>query len=78
MAKFYGTIQGARGPATRLGHKSIKAAVQSFDGSIITELTYAEDKLMVRVSTDSGSSAYGSTIFWGTFEEFVNKLKEEK
>ena len=74
MAKFYGTIQGARGPATRLGHKSIKAAAQSYDGSVITELSYDEDKLMVRVSTSKDSTTYGSTIFYGTFDEFVNKL----
>lgn len=76
MSKFYGQVFGGRGAATRCGHSGITTSAQSFAGSIITELSYAEDdKLMVRVSTDEGSSACGSTIFYGTFDEFVNKLK---
>ena len=75
MSKFYGQVQSSKTAATRTGHHSIKASVQSYSGSVITELTYEEDKLMVRVSTDSGSSAHGSTIFYGTFEEFEKKLK---
>lgn len=76
MSKFYGTLEGAgKTAATRRGFTSIKASAQSWDGSVQTELTYEEDTLMVRVSTDKGSSSYGSTIFYGTFEEFVNKLK---
>ena len=77
MSKFYGSIQGNRGAATRGGSSAsgIKSSCQSYDGSVITELTYEEEKLMVRISTDSGSSSYGSTIFYGTFDEFVNKLK---
>jgi hypothetical protein len=75
MSKFYGSVQGNRGAATRGGYNRIKTSAQSYDGSVITELTYEENTLMVRVSTDKGSSPYGSTIFYGTFEEFVNKLK---
>jgi hypothetical protein len=75
MSKFYGSVQGNRGAATRGGYNIIKTSAQSYDGSVITELTYEEDILMVRVSTDEGSSSYGSTIFYGTFDEFVNKLK---
>ncbi len=77
MSKFYGSIQGNRGAATRGGSlaSGIKGSVQSYDGSVITELTYKEDTLMVRVLTSERSSSYGSTIFYGTFDEFVNKLK---
>ena len=77
MATFYGSIKGGRGEATRCGTKNsgIKASVQSWNGSVISELSYDEDKLMVRVSTSTGSSSLGTQIFYGTFEEFVNKLK---
>ena len=77
MATFYGSIKGGRGEATRCGTKNsgIKASVQSWNGSVISELSYAEDRLMVRVSTSTGSSSLGTQIFYGTFEEFVNKLK---
>lgn len=77
MATFYGSIKGGRGEATRCGTKNsgIKASVQSWNGSVISELSYDEDKLMVRVSTSTGSSSLGTQIFYGTFDEFVNKLK---
>ena len=74
MSKFYGSVQGNRGAATRGGYDRITSSAQSWNGSVITELTYDDDKLMVRIGTDSGSSSYGSTIFYGTFDEFVAKL----
>ena len=75
MSKFYGQVFGGKGTATRCGHRFIKTSAQSYGGSVQTELSYEGDELMVRVSTDSGSSSYGSTIFYGTFDEFVSKLK---
>jgi hypothetical protein len=36
-----------------------------------------EEKLMVEVCVSDCSSSYGSRIFYGTFEEFVNKLERE-
>ena len=77
MAKFYGTIQGNRGAATRMGHSLIKSSVQSYDGSVITYLSYDEDKLMVEVCVSDESSSYGKRIFYGTFEEFKTKLERE-
>ena len=76
MAKFYGSIQGNRGEATRLGHSSIKSSVQSYDGSVQTELTYSEcGELMLRVTiAENESSSYGKTVFYGSFKEFVNKF----
>ena len=75
MSKFYGRIKGNRGEATRCGYDHIAASVQSYNGSITTELTYKDDKLMVNVSTSTGSSSYGSTIFYGTFDEYIARLK---
>lgn len=75
MSKFYGSVQGNRGAATRGGSSSIKTSAQSYDGSVITYLSYEEDKLMVEVCVSDCSSSYGSRIFYGTFEEFVHKLK---
>ena len=77
MAKFYGSIQGNRGEATRMGHSSIKSSVQSYDGSVITYLSYEGDKLMVEVCTSDESSSYGRRIFYGTFDEFISKLERE-
>ena len=76
MAKFYGQVNGGRGTATRVGHQGIRTAAQSYDGSVITELTYNDEgKLMVDICTDDCSTSYGRRIFYGTYEEFVAKLK---
>lgn len=77
MSKFYGTIQGNRGAATRGGHSKITASAQSYSGSVTTELTYENDVLMVRILADKdGSSTYGRTIFYGTFDEYIEKLSK--
>ena len=75
MAKLYGSIQGNRGAATRMGHSSIKSSVQSYDGSVITYMSYDDEKLMVEICVTDESSAYGRRIFYGTFEEYIAKLQ---
>lgn len=42
MAHFYGQLQGARGQASRLGHKSsgITAKAASYAGAIVVSLSY--------------------------------------
>jgi hypothetical protein len=77
MAKLYGSIQGNRGAATRMGHSLIKSSVQSYDGSVINYMSDDDDKLMVEVCVSKESSSYGRRIFYGTFEEFINKLERE-
>lgn len=44
MAHFYGVLQGARGEASRLGHKSsgLRATAASWQGAVRTEL-YEKD-----------------------------------
>ena len=75
MARFYGQVVGDRSAATRCGHRRIKAAAQSYDGSVITQLTYKEDgTLMVSIEIAEGSFSYGNTGFYGTMEEFKSKL----
>ena len=75
MARFYGTLQGNRGLATRTGSNKITASAQSYRGSVTTELTYEGDTLMVRVMVDENdSSTSGRTLFYGTFDEYIKKL----
>ena len=78
MSAFYGMVQGNRGSATRGGSRAsgFKASVQSYDGSIVTYLSYNDkDELMVEICVSESSSCYGRQIFYGTFDEYVNKLK---
>lgn len=77
MAKFYGSIQGDKGAATRMGHSSIRSSVQSYNGSLISYMSYVGDKLMLELCVSDGSSATGRTIFYGVFEEFVSKFEKK-
>lgn len=45
MARFYGTIQGARGPASRLGHKNsgLEVTAQSYNGDVCVFLGVTEN-----------------------------------
>ena len=78
MAKFYGQVKGTgRTTATRQGSVGIRSSVQSYDGSIITELWYYPDKtLNVRVEVAEDSKFSGKTIFDGRFDEFVRRLSD--
>lgn len=77
MSAFYGTVVGsANTVGTRRGHKDIKVAAQSWNGSVITRLYYNDDELMVDLQIAEGSSVYGYTVFNGTFQELKNKLSE--
>lgn len=77
MAKFYGSLQGNKGAVTRMGSSCIKSSVQSWDGSLISCMSYNGDKLMLELSVSKGSASCGKTIFYGTFEEFINKFERE-
>lgn len=76
MAKFYGQVKGyGRTTATRQGHNGIRSSVQSYDGSVIVELSYFPDKtLNVMVEVAKGSGFSGKTVFDGTLDEFVRRL----
>ena len=78
IATFYGMVQGNRGAATRGGSRAsgFKSTAQSYDGSVITYLSYNDkDELMVEIECSDGSAPYGKRIFSGTFEEYINKLQ---
>jgi hypothetical protein len=78
MARYYGTIQGARGPASRLGHASggLSVTAQSFNGDIVVHL-YAPDH---RSSTDyveiiarpHGGGQY-TTLYNGKISDLLGK-----
>lgn len=63
MSKFYSTCYeygSSRSSATRCGHRNIYAAAQSWDGSVITGLSYndAGDLIIqIQVADDSRSGS---------------------
>lgn len=73
MSKFYSTIQGQAGEATRRGSSSsgIRASVQSYDGSLIARLEDVEGQVILSLDTsDDSRSDCADRQFRGTIEEF--------
>ena len=63
MARFYGTIQGARGPASRLGHRNsgLRVTAQSYSGDIVVELSaLGKDEDYVWIG--ARSHGYGDSV----------------
>ena len=73
MARYYGTIQGRRGEASRLGDRSsgIRASVCSWAGRVETSIQANGEGHTVHIRAESHGSSDNPTgpIFTGTFEE---------
>lgn len=79
MSKTYVTAKGSRSALTQRGYKDgVKAAVQSYDGSVCVSNWYDGDELKIRVGTNDGSGCYSdsnSCDFVGTFQDLKRLLK---
>jgi hypothetical protein len=74
MAMFYGTVQGARGEATRLGHSvtGLRTSAQSYDGSIIVNI-YHNKVTCVDICIAIGSAKGGGhTLYSGPIEKLFD------
>lgn len=75
MARFYGTVQGNRGEASRLGHSCIRASVCSWGGRVETSIQSSDrgeekqDLVHIRAEQHGQSRNPTGPIFTGTFEE---------
>ena len=73
MSTFYSLIKGCRGAATRCGSKNsgIRASVQSWQGSIISKLSYDQnEELKIDIGySEQSSSCSDRTIFYGNKKE---------
>lgn len=78
MSTFYGQVSGqAQTVATRRGSRNsgLTVSAQSWDGSVITDLSYNDkDDLIVTIKISDGSSSFGGTYFCGTLDELKEKL----
>lgn len=78
MSKFYGQVEGQSSTCgTRRGNKYIKCSAQSYDGSVITELSYNEnEELVVEIGvSDKSSFSVDKRLFKGTMKELITKLR---
>lgn len=73
MAHFRGIIQGARGEASRLGHKSsgLRVEAASWQGKVVTVLTEKDgvDYAHVYLATHNGSGVSHS-LYYGPVGEY--------
>lgn len=83
MSKLYATIEGNRNPKTCQGFREIKAATQSYHGSVITRLDYHNGydnppRLTIDVALGTSTACGGKTVFSGTMEEFIDLCENYK
>lgn len=82
MATFYGQVFGnGKTSASRGGtyDSGTRTTAQSYKGSVIVEMTLPEDsdgnrELMVEVQVNSNTASRGKSLFYGTLDEFCQKL----
>lgn len=79
MSTFYGQVKGnavSYGTRTGTAKSGIKSTVQSWQGSIITSMYYdAAGQLRVSVEVSQTSNCWGTPIFDGTMEEYIDKFR---
>lgn len=82
MATFYGQVFGSAKTSASGGGtyaSGLRTFAQSYEGSVIVELTLPEDsdgnrELMVEVQVNSNTASRGKSLFYGTLDEFCQKV----
>jgi hypothetical protein len=81
MAHFYGTLQGNRGSASRLGTKAsgLVVTAQSWSGSVTVSL-WQDDQGndCVNVRACPGSAPGGETLFSGTVDKLLKRVNRKR
>lgn len=79
MARFYGTIQGARGEATRLGHASsgLRVTAQSWEGRVYVNLSADgdDDRFHVKIVDYHGKTLKS---FGGKFRDLKGGEQDDE
>lgn len=73
MARFYGTVQGVRGEATRLGHASsgLRVTAQSYSGDVCIRLYANGDIDCVEIQVEGHGCSRGKTIYRGPIRDLL-------
>jgi hypothetical protein len=71
MAQFRGTIQGFRGPASRLGSKDsgLQVTANGWNVGVSLDAMHVDGHDEIRVYLTGGSNGHGSSKLLGTWEE---------
>jgi hypothetical protein len=77
MATFYGTVQGSRGKATRLGHSHLDLTAQSYEGSIVVRLYVEQGVQHASICVSQGSTEHGTyNLFRGPIRTLYEDSKQ--
>ncbi len=74
MARYYGTIQGARGPTSRLGSKKsgLHVSAQSFNGDILVSFYQGDDDTdMVHISARQHGGGRAVDMYCGRVDNLL-------
>lgn len=75
MARFYGSVQGNRGQATRLGHTTLDVSAQSYNGDIRVQLYDHEGTDWCRIWAEVHKNRGGGdtfTIYCGPISDLLS------
>jgi hypothetical protein len=77
MATFYGTVQGGRGKATRLGRSDLHVSAQSYAGSVIVHMHMENGVEHVIIGIGTGSTGGSEFPLYsgpvkGLFDDRIN------
>ncbi len=67
MSKFYGTLTSDKGTTTRAGHRYMSAAAQTYDGSVIVEISNG----IVEIQVSDTSATSGRTVLQMPLKDLV-------
>lgn len=73
MARFYGTVQGQRGRATRIGRKSLHVSAQSYSGDILVNFYIQDDVDRVTISAGHHNIGNSVRLYDGPVADLLNK-----
>lgn len=74
MAPFYGTVQGHRGEATRLGHGGLLVTAQSYAGDIVVRMHRDKDDVEhVTISCRPHDGGSGFCLYDGKVADLRDK-----
>jgi len=79
MARFYGTVQGGRGRATRLGHATsgLSVTAQSYSGDVIVNLCDAEGDDHVHIYVRDHSGGRSKLIYHGPITQLLDQSERK-
>lgn len=72
MAPFYGTIQGHRGEATRLGHSALNVTAQSYAGDVVVNMKMINDVEHVTITVRDHDGNRYHTLYQGKVADLLS------